>query len=373
MIIIKNVKTLDNQITDYTIPSSSEDVIEADGKLLLLPGVVDPHICFGSMKETRNWDSAISSAVRGGLTAVIETSPQDMPCNNKENLEMKYKIVDKKLADLQIPLSYHLNANADLNQVEGLGFAKELIKGVVIQLDPNKKEMLDDRWDRFFQMAAWEDIPIIINSQNENTKEEYKIADRYASLLEKAIYYVEKQNARLYVLNVANQQEIDLIQAAKKRAVLVYSETTPQHLFQEDSTKADCLWKALNDGAIETLGSGYDVDHQGKERVLFRGGNFSFQDPIFLLPLLLTACQQGKISMEQIVSLVSLNIHDIFNIERNQDVVLIDLEKEETIQKLSEKKPLSMTLKGWPAYTIIQGHIFSSPQSGYHLNRKGEE
>jgi dihydroorotase len=368
MITIKNVKTLDNQIKDYTIPSLHDHTIEAGGKLLLLPGLVDPHISFGSINgENRNWDLAISSAIRGGLTTVIEIPNQHIPCNNQENLEKKRQLIDKRLSHLQIPLHYFLYANADLEEVEGIGLSKKLMKGIVIQLDPNKKEELNDQWDRVFQMAAWENLPIIVNSCNENTREEFKIWGHHETLLEKAIYYAERQNTRLYILNVATQKEIDLIQEARRRSLLIYAETTPQHLFQQDISKSDCLWKALSEGVIETLGSGYNADHPGKERALFRGGNFSFLDPIFFLPLLLTARQEGKISIEQIVRLTKFNIHNICEIPETHDVVLVDLEKEEIVQKIEEKHTINMTLIGWPIYTIVQGNVFSSPKIGYHL------
>ncbi len=368
MIIIKNVRTLDDQIKDYTIPSSQDHTIEAGGKLLLLPGLVDPHICFGSInEENHNWDLAISSAIRGGLTTVIEIPNQQIPCNNQENLKKKRQEIDKRLSNLKIPLHYFLYANADLEEVEGIGLSKKLIKGIVIRLDPNKKEELDDQWDRVFQMAAWENLPIIVNSCNENTREEFKIWGHHETLLEKAIYYAERQNTRLYILNVATQQEIDLIQDARRRSLLIYAETTPQHLFQQDISKSDCLWKALNEGVIETLGSGYNADHQSKERALFRGSNFSFLDPIFFLQLLLTARQEGKISIEQIVRLISVNIHDIFEMQETHDVVLVDLEKEEVVQKISKNRTVNMALKGWPIYTIVQGNVFSSPKIGYHL------
>lgn len=368
MITIKNVKTLDDQVTDYTIPSVKDDIIDAKGKFLLLPGVIDPHICFGSMsQENLNWESAISSALRGGITTAIEIPSQEMPCNNQESLEQKKANIEKLLSDLDIPLRYFLYANADLREVEGLGLSKKLMKGILIALDPNKKERLNDQWERVFQMAAWEDLPIIVNSCNENTRKEFEIEGSHESLIEKAIVYAERQNTRLYVLNVSTQQEIDLIQDGRKRSLLIYAETTPQHLFQQDNSKSDCLWKALNDGVIETIGSGYHADQPSSEKVLFRGTHFSLSNPIFLLPQLLTAQLEGKISIEQIVRLLNYNIHDIFDIRKNQDAVLVDLEKEEFIQRINQKNSQPVSLKGWPVYTIVQNRLFSLSSSGYKL------
>lgn len=371
MITIKNVRTLDDQIIDHTIPSSKDCTIEAKEKLLLLPGTIDPHLCFGSIKgDNHNWDLAISSAIRGGVAAAIEIPTQEMPCHNQTNLNEKKTIIEERLSHLHIPLPYFFYAKADLEEVDGLGRMKPLIKGIAIQLDADQREELDDRWERLFQMAAWEDLPLVLNCWQKT--EEAKIEGQYEELLEKAIGYTEKQNARLYVLNVATQRQLDIIQEARKKSLLIYAETTPQYLFQEDQFQADCLWKALREGVIETIGSGYHADEQGPERVLFHGGNFNFLNPIFFLPLLLTARQEGKISMEQLIRATRLNVPDILDLDEvkdSPDAVLVDVEQEERVQRIDKKRSVNLSLKGWPVYTILQGNLFSSPHVGYDLIR----
>lgn len=361
MITIKNVKTLDNQITDYSIPSEKSYTIEAEEKILLFPGIIDPHIYFGPIN--REWNQAISSAIRGGITTVIEIPGEEIPCNTKESIEKKRKIVESQLSNSQISLHYHLYAKAECKEVKELGLAKKLIKGVIIQSDPRKKEELDNQWEQIFQMAAWENLPVIVNAFNENTNEESGLLE---GLLEKAIYYTEKEDASLYVLNVSNQQEINLIQEGRKKSLLIFAETTPRHLFQQNSYNADCLWKAIDDGIIETIGSGYYADQWDAERILFKGGNFSFSNPIFLIPLLFTAHQEGKVPIDQIVRLLRYNVSEMFEIQENHDAVLIDLEKEQGIQRINGKNTKNMTLKGWPMYTIAQGHLFPSPDAGCH-------
>ncbi len=96
----------------------------------------------------------------------------------------------------------------------------------------------DDLWDRIFQISAWEDLPIIINSQSENTWQQVGFKAAGEVFLEKAIYYAERQNTRLYVLNVSTQEEIRLIQNARAKSLLIYAETTLAHL-----SRKDFLWK----------------------------------------------------------------------------------------------------------------------------------
>lgn len=365
MITIKNVRIMSGKITNYEIPSSKDYTIEAKEKLLLFPGVIDPHICFGSI-DSQNWNLAVESAIRGGITTAIEVPSEILPHNTKKDLEQKNTRIAKGLLELEIPLNYFnylFYSGSNLEEMDELGRERQMIKGIVIHLNDEKREILDSHWESLFRLAAQEDILIVINSDNENSKK--SPIKESETLLEKAISYVEKFSNRLYVLNVATKKEIDLIQEARKRALLVYAETTPQHLFPENSSKANHLWEALNNNVIETIGSGYNVNQQGQDRTLYRGGNFSLSDPIFFLPFLLTAVNEKKISLDKLAHLTSHNIRDILELNRTHDFVLIDLEKEEILQKTHSHHSVDIPLKGWPIYTIVQGHVFPSLKEGY--------
>ena len=355
MIIIKNIKSLDGDIIDLSIPSLSDQMIEGRGQLWLLPGVIDSHISLGSPQK-KSWKFAVESAMRGGITALLDIPSIDAPSASRQELEDKKRCVDKQLADFKMPFYYSPYVKGNSEYIEELGTLKNRTLGSLI-LFQHEDNVLEDRiWDRIFQIAAWEDLPVIINSNYENSWPQAKFKEIDENLLEKAIYYAERQNARLYVLNVANQHELRLIQEARKRSLLIYAETTPAHLF---SSQADFLWEALNNGMIEAIGSGYHVAEQSEEKFIWRGANFDALNPIFLLPLLLTAYHEKKIALENIIRLTRINLYDIFKLEReNKDVVLVDLEKEELVQKIGKSHSQEMILKGWPEYTILDGNVF---------------
>lgn len=367
MITFKNIKTLDGQTTDLHIPSSSEQKIEAEGQLLLLPGLIDPHISLGSPNR-ENWKLGIESAIRGGISTILDIPSENSPSASKQEIQDKKESVEKCLIDLRMPLHYFPYVKGNSEYVEHLGFQKKLTMGSLI-LFKRDDNVLDDRaWDRIFQIAAWEDLPVIINSDKENTWQNTRIKELEGSLLEKAIHYAERQNTRLVVLNVATRDELALIQEARGRSLLIYAETTPEHLFSQQASQADFLWEALNAGTIELIGSGYHLEEQEHERLIWRGANFDFLNPIFLLPFLLTAYHESKISLENIVRLTRVNFYDIFKLERDdKDFVLIDLKKEEAVQRTSKGQSHDIVLKGWPEYTILNGKVFKSPLGGYHL------
>lgn len=371
MITIRDIKTLDGQITDLRIVSSFDQNLEAKGRLLLFPALIDPHISLGS-PDREEWVFGIDSVVRGGITTILDIPSKDSPSENKQELNQKKLLVEKQLANLKMPLHYFPYVKGNSAHIEELGAQKHLIMGSLLLFKPNDSALDDWLWDRIFQIAAWEDLPIVINSRKENTWQHanFKLPDE--TLLEKAIYYAERQNTRLYVLNISTQHEIELIQKARSRSLLVYAETTPTYLFPKNPSQADFLWEALNRGIIETIGSGYDVEEQRSEKLSWQGIIFDFLNPIFLLPLLLTAYHERKITLENIVRLTKINLYDIFKLDRrDENFVLVDLEKEQLIQRIGDmqSKPNEMKLKGWPEYIILKGNVFKSEVGNYRLTR----
>jgi dihydroorotase len=358
MIIIHNVKTLDGQTGSVQLSSPKETVLDGENRLLLMPGLIDSHISCGPPDQDQ-WKFIIESAVRGGVTTLLDVPTSDLICENKKNVEKKREQIEKRLSELNIPLGYFFYGNSHADCIEEIGSEKNLIMGSLLLLTSEQSQLDDTSWDRIFQLAAWEDLPVVINSRNENLWKEAKFKNRGETLLEKAIYFAEKQNTRLYVMNVSTKEELDLINKARAKSLLIYAETTPQHLFPSEQSRADFLWEAINMGRIETIGSGYPAGEIRQERIVYQGKNHDLLNPFFLLPQLLTAFHEGKISLEKIVQLTRVNLYDIFKLERkDQNVVLIDLEKEEVIQKVSGENSVEIKLKGWPVCTIIKGQIF---------------
>lgn len=357
MITIKNVKTLAGVVETVHIPSFKDHEIKGDNKLLLIPGVIDPHMCLGSI-DSENWPLAIQSAIQAGITAAIDLPQEVLLHRAKKDLERRNNKIAKILLEVGIALN-HLHylrySEENLHEIDHLGMEKQLVKGVIIRLPSSKKELLDGKWDNLFRHAAQEDLPVVID---ENSKREGQEAER-ATSLENAIHYTEKWGNRLYVLNVSTQNEIHLIQEARKRSLLVYAETTPYHLFSGDLAKSAYLFEAINNDIIETIGSGFDIHNQKQDWILPEDENSIFSDLATLLPLLLNAVSQKKISIEKVIRLTSLNIQDILEIDKSSDVVLVDLEKEKKIEKVILGESVELNLKGWPVYTIIQGQVFS--------------
>lgn len=362
MITIKNVKTLSGETVDYTVASSEQRVLEANEQLLLLPALCDPHISFGSL-GSEEWKFALRSVLKGGITSAIDIYEDKNFLPLKKNLENHQQAIDQALSALHLPLGYQFYARLIPNQIDQLGQIKNLIKGVIIRtdyMDPEEDVFEEKNWDRIFQLAAWEDVLVVMNSRGENGDPKYKMANRNLSFLEKALNYVEKHSARLCFLNVSSKEEIDLIKQAKGRELLVFAETTPKYLFPPKLQEADSLWRAIEEGTIDMIGSGYHADLlQHEETAIFNGKSYHFLNPIFLLPLLMSAFRERNLSIDKLIRMTRFNVQDICELKDNQDVVLVDLSRQQKLVRNSNDRSIELLLSDWPAYTIVQGQVFA--------------
>lgn len=340
MMIIKNVRTLDGEVIDIKGASSQQAEINAEGKLLLFPGIIDTDFCFGLNHQ--NWLLGINSAIQGGITTILDIS-------NSKQTDSQIDDIRNVLSKEKIPLTYYPFFNTERQDIEDIGSQRNNFEGMSLFLNEGTKE-LDEKWERVFQLASWKDLPVVIKLGR----------DFEIHFLEKAIASAEKASARLYVLNISREEELKLIQEARGKSLLIYAETTVNDLFS--NSRNDFLWEALKLGTIEAIGSGYNTDEPNEKNLIWQGRKYATQNPIFLLPYLLTAYHDQKITLENIVRLTRINLYDIFKLNRKDEHwVLVNLEREESIIKMIDNKKEEIVLKGWPEYTLLNGHLFKGP------------
>lgn len=403
MITLKNVKTLDGQIYTHQVDSSVDQVIDGKGTLTLMPALIDPHVHFRTpgAEQKENWESGAQAAIAGGVATVFDMPNNNPPCNTREAMLAKMQQIDEQLSKIGIPLRYKLYFGVDENHVEEISFVKDLLVGIKIYMGASTGNLVmknEKAIERAFQLAAQEDLIISVHAEDEKILQKQqalyanqsdpavhsKIRDRSAAIkaTEQAIALTEKYGGQLFVLHVSTKEELDLIRQAKRNELLVYAEVTPHHLFLTEKdyaqwgtlvqmnpplrTQADqeALWEAIHDGTVDTIGSDH-APHLLQEKKLPYGQAPSGVPGIeTTLPLLLNAYHEGKISLEKIIALTRFNIQDIFRLEPNSDVILVDMEKSQTVQNNLLKTKCGWspfegrTLKGWPVYTILQGKVF---------------
>lgn len=133
----------------------------------------------------------------------------------------------------------------------------------------------------------------------------------------------------------------------------------------------EALWGGLRDGRIETIGS----DNVLRETV---GGSTIWETGVghtsmeFILPLLMThGVKAGRISLEQLSTILCDNPARLYGIEDRKrgiaiggdaDIVLIDMDEKRVVSGVDSQTGYrtvvdGLTLSGWPKLTMLRGEI----------------
>jgi dihydroorotase len=404
MITLKKVRTVSGKIEDKILTSTSDRVIDCKGMLTLLPALTDSQVHFRTPGETykEDWITGARAAIQGGITQVFDMPDTNPTTTTKDALIKKRALIDGQLKEAKIPLRYHLFVGASTDKVDTLNLALKDAIAIQVSMDSSKGDLLiksDAVLRRIFQIAAQEKKIIAVRAEDEARIQERtimyseesdpevhsRIRDRKAALLalEKAISLASEYKTELLIQHVSTKEEIDLIKKAKKAHNLIFVEISPHHLFLNESfyktlkNKAkvnpplrkkedqEALWEAINEGVIDMISSGH-APHTLLEKTLpYKDAPAGIPLIELMLPLLLTAYHEKKITLAKIIELTHSNVQQIFNLPLHHDVVLVDLEEVREVNDASLKTKCGwspyrgLKLKGWPKYTICQGEVFA--------------
>jgi dihydroorotase-like cyclic amidohydrolase len=285
--------------------------------MLKLPGLIDPHVHVREPGQTHkeDWDTATQAALAGGITLIL-AMPNTRP-----------PIFDAKTLDLALEAARQ-SARCDYAQFVGAGpdnahtlpSLASKAAGLKMYLDATFGELrLDDMtlWMPHFQNYPKDD-PIVLHSESRTMA---------AGILFAALY-----DRPVHIAHISLKEEVLLVKAAKERGFKVTCEVCPHHLFL---TEADI--PAMSEGHrgrgevrprlatrddVESLWQNMDVidcfatDHAPHTLV---EKDSETPPPGFpgletLLPLLLTAVDNGRLTMDHIIEKSVINPRKIFHL-----------------------------------------------------------
>lgn len=405
MLIIKNARTLTGSVTQLEITTASNQELDANG-LTVLPALIDPHVHFRTPGLTykENWQQAAKAALAGGYTTVFDMPNTIPPTITETLLKEKKALIDQELQAVGIPLHYQLFFGADKNHLQEIPLVKNQCIGIKVFMGCSTGNLViddDESLHAVFKIAAEHHMLVAVHAEDESLLKRQKTAFKgpltYAAhseirseevavvAVKKAIELTQLYGTRLYILHVSTEAELKEIAKAKAAGLPVFAETTPHHLFLDTSRYAhlqgkavvnpplrhsaqhERLFAAIHAGIIDTIGSDH-APHTLAEKAKPYGECPSGMPGIeTTLPLLLNACHEGKLSLEEVVSLTSTRARAIFDLPANQDIVLVDLELQAPVfanhlNTLCGWSPFEgEILKGWPVYTILAGKVYSRP------------
>lgn len=358
----KNIGIEDGKIKEIKNEKiDAEKIIDCNG-LIVLPGVIDPHVHFREpgMVWKEDFKTGSMAAAAGGITTVIDMPNTKPPTTTVKALEEKRKLAKKSL------INYGFHFGSDVDNLEEIKKAWEMnIASVKVFMDISTGKMLIRDEEKLGEIFCNSKI-VSVHAEGENVK--------------KAVEIAKKCNNKLYVCHVSSRQELDY---AKEGGMLI--EVTPHHLFLNEGdikdnflkvapklkSRADqqALWNGINKGIVSTIGSDH-APHTVAEKMFVDAPN-GVPGEETMLPLLLNAVNEGKLKIETVVRLCCENPAEIFGIKNkgkialgyDADITVVDLGKEEEVMngQLFTKCKWSpfngLKLKGVVEKTIVNGNV----------------
>lgn len=349
--------------------------------IIKLPGFIDVHVHVREPGATykEDFNSCTAAALAGGITMICA-----MPNTNPPLIDRSSYDYVSTLAHVSARCDYALFVGASTTNCDTAAELAPQAAALKMYLNETFTTLkLDDMtvWQKHLQ--NWpKKMPICAHAEREKTGAIILMA----SLLDRPIH----------ICHVARKEEILIIKAAKERGLKVTCEVCPHHLFLSTSNvdnigkgRAEVrpvlcspedqaeLWKNMD--IIDVFATDH-APHSVDEK------NSANPPPGFpgvetILPLLLNAVHQGRLTMEDLINKFHRNPRKIFNLpEQPNTYVEVDMDYEWTIpdaMEFSKSKwtPFAgmkvcgavhrVTLRGEIAY--VEGQILVPPGFGQNV------
>jgi len=421
-VYIKNEKIA--AISSEYLPGETAHTTDATG-LHVLPGLIDTHVHSrdGGAPEKEDFFHSTQAAAVGGLTTIFEM-PNTIPAiSDVEKFKNQIKnLTPKAHVDFAIwGLCLGRLNNKDLAALANAGvIAFKYFWGYAITKDSHqliynygKKStnvipaLRDGEIYEIFEEVAKTGKLLAIHAENselielfstrmqktsdltykEFLKSRPNIAEETA--VQTAISFAKNSGLNLHILHASTREAIELVRTAQKQGYPITVETCPHYLFLDDedfnelgpkmkvyplikcSADQEMLWNGINEGIISLVCSDH-APHTKKEK---EGALWEIPAGMCgvetLVPMMLHAVNTGRISLNQLVSLLSKNPAQLFRIYPQKgslqvgtdaDITLIDMNKKFTIRE-NELHSIGkitafdgMTVQGMPVGTIVRGN-----------------
>ena len=317
--------------------------------MIRLPGLIDPHVHVREPGQTHkeDWDTATQAALAGGVTTILAMPNTKPPIFDAATLDLALVAARQKAR-----CDYAQFVGAGPDNADILPSLAARAAGLKMYLDSTFGELrLNDMtlWQPHFEKYPQED-PIVLHSESRTMA---------AGILFAAIY-----DRPVHIAHISLREEVLLIKAAKERGIKVTCEVCPHHLFltKDDipgisyghpgrgevrprlATKEDvnALWQNMD--VIDCFATDH-APHTIEEK------DSDNPPPGFpgletLLPLLLTAVDDGRLAMDNLIEKSVINPRRIFDIpEQPETWIEVDENAEYEIKAENQ-----LTRCGWTPF-----------------------
>ncbi|MEO8785390.1 MAG: amidohydrolase family protein [Candidatus Saccharimonadales bacterium] len=293
---------------------------------IILPGLIDPHVHLRDPGQTHKEDfySGTAAALAGGYTTILDMPNNAEPITSLERLEAKLASARRQIV---CNVGFHFGTLGD-NYDQ---FAKVIdqVTGLKVYMNVTTGNFIIDK-DKLIEIyRAWPgQKPILLHAE-----------DDVSQLVLKTLKAVPTPT---HICHVSSQAELSFVMQAKDQGLPITCGVTPHHLFLTNKDEAtlgaygrmkpslksqkdqDFIWQHLD--AVDVIES----DHAPHTKAEKDSATPPFGVPGLetTLPLMLTAQQEGRLTMDDLKAKLSGNPARIFGLKPDAgDQVTIDLKE----------------------------------------------
>lgn len=384
-----------------TVPADADKIIDATG-LHVIPGVIDTQVHFREpgLEHKEDLQTGTLSALAGGVTAVFEMPNTNPSTTTKQAIEDKLnRAKNRSYTDYAFYVGAASDNISELSKLEILPgvcgtkiFMGSSTGTLLVEDDYHLEKVLRAGKRRVAvhcedEARLKERKQIAIDSKNPVSHYEWRDEETALNATRRILKLAQQTYRPVHILHVTTSQEMELLAKNKDIATV---EVTPQHLtlfapdcYEKLGTLAqmnppirekyhqEALWKALNDGTVDVIGTDHAPHTLEEKQKEYPNSPSGMPGAQTLVPIMLNHVNNGKLSLERLVELISVKPAQIFHIKDRGAIAsgmqatftLIDLKetREITHDWLKSKCGWSpyegMKVQGWAKGAILRGKI----------------
>ncbi len=383
-----------------------DEVIDAEG-LHVLPGLIDSQVHFREpgMEHKEDLETGTLGAVLGGITSVYEMPNTNPLTISKEQIEDKIQRASQKAW-----CDFAFFVGATPTNAEELVALEKLpgVSGIKIFMGSSTGDLLVEEDQHLLNVLSHGQRRIAIHCEDEERlRKRFEIVKSGAPVsyhriwrdeetalkaTQRIVSISQKTGRPIHCLHITTNQEIHYLEQMKNKLPpgQLTVEVTPQHLslmaetaYDELGTKAQMnppirssyhqrgLWEGIKNRTVDVIGSDHaphTLEEKAKPYPSSPSGMTGVQT---IAPIMLNHVNNGKLSLERFVELLSLEPARIYKAKnlgplhagRKANITLVDMNKERVIEDSWIASRSGWTpyhnwkTRGWPVYTIVNGQI----------------
>lgn len=382
-------------------PLAGKEVIDCAG-LTVLPGVIDSQVHFREpgMTHKEDLESGTRAAAMGGVTTIFEM-PNTVPATTTRELfeDKLARAKDRAWTNYAFFIGgspENVDHLAELEVMPGCSGIKVFMgssTGTLLVEDDSTLEKIF-RAGRRRVILHSEDEPrlrerrhIAVDSGDVRNHPVWRDVETAVKSTTRLLALARKTGRPVHVLHVSTAEELEILKDEKDIASV---ECLPQHLtlaapecYERLGTKAQqnppiredrhrqALWKALNSGIIDVMGSDH-APHTLEEKARPYPQSPSGMPMVqTMVPIMLNHVNKGRLSLLRFVELVGEAPRRVFGcrtkgriaVGLDADFTIVDMKREETITNAWIQSRCGWTpfdgdkVTGWPVLSLIGGRV----------------